>query len=45
MKVLFIDDEPLIRQGLQVILPWKEYGFTEFFEAEDGMEGLEIIER
>ena len=45
MKVLFIDDEPLIRRGLQVILPWKEYGFTEFFEAEDGQEGLEIIER
>lgn len=43
MKVVFIDDEPLIRKGLQVIIPWPEYGFTEFFEAENGMEGLEII--
>lgn len=43
MKVLFIDDEPLIRKGLQVIIPWSKYGFTEFFEAEDGIEGLEII--
>ena len=43
MKVLFIDDEPLIRKGLQVIIPWAEYGFTEFYEAEDGPEGLEII--
>ena len=45
MKVLFIDDEPLIRKGLQVIIPWSEYGFTKFFEAENGMEGLEIILR
>lgn len=44
MKVLFIDDEPLIRKGLQVIIPWKDYGFTEFFEAEDGLEGLRLIE-
>lgn len=43
MKVVFIDDELLIRKGLQVIIPWSEYGFTEFFEAENGMEGLEII--
>ena len=45
MKVLFIDDEPLIRKGLQVIIPWDEYGFTEFFEAEDGPEGLQLIEK
>lgn len=44
MKVLFIDDEPLIRKGLQVLIPWKDYGFTEFFEAEDGPEGLELIQ-
>lgn len=44
MKVLFIDDEPLIRKGLQLVIPWAEYGFTEFFEAEDGPEGLKMIE-
>ncbi len=44
MKVLFIDDEPLIRKGMQVIIPWADYGFTEFFEAEDGPEGLRLIE-
>lgn len=43
MKLLFIDDEPLIRKGLKVIIPWAEYGFTEFFEAENGKEGYEII--
>lgn len=43
MKVLFIDDEPLIRKGLKVIIPWEKYGFTELFEAENGTEGLELI--
>lgn len=45
MKVLFIDDEPLIRRGLHAVIPWEKYGFTEFFEAEDGDEGLLIIEQ
>ena len=45
MKVLFIDDEPLIRKGLQAIIPWADYGFDTFFEAEDGTEGLELIQK
>ena len=44
MKVLFIDDEPLIRKGLQLVIPWAQYGFTDFLEAEDGPEGLKLIE-
>ena len=45
MKVLFIDDEPLIRKGLQAVIPWSDYGFDTMLEAEDGTEGLEIIQR
>jgi len=45
MKVLFIDDEPLIRKGLQAIIPWADYGFDTFFEAEDGTEGWELIQK
>lgn len=45
MKVLFIDDEPLIRRGLHAVIPWEKYGFTEFLEAEDGEEGLYLIEQ
>lgn len=45
MKVLFIDDEPLIRKGLQAIIPWNDYGFDTLLEAEDGTEGLEIIQK
>lgn len=43
MKVLFIDDEKLIRRGLQATLDWKKIGFDELLEAEDGESGLEVI--
>lgn len=43
MKVLFIDDEALIRKGFQAIIPWKKYGYDTFYEAEDGQEGIEKI--
>lgn len=43
MKVLFIDDEPLIRQGMQAIIPWEQYGFQDFYEAECGEDGLQIV--
>jgi two-component system response regulator YesN len=43
MKVLFIDDEPLIRRGFQAIIPWQKYGFNKFYEAEDGQEGIHKI--
>ena len=43
MKVLFIDDEPLIRQGMQAIIPWEQYGFHEFYEAECGEDGLSCV--
>lgn len=43
MKLLIIDDELLIRKGLQTIIPWEQFGFTEIFEATDGTEGLQLI--
>lgn len=43
MKVLFIDDEPLIRQGMQAIIPWEQYGFQDFYEAECGEDGLQLV--
>lgn len=41
-KVILIDDEPLIRQGLKAYLVWEDYGFTIIGEAEDGTRGLDI---
>ncbi len=45
MKVLFIDDEALIRRGFQAIIPWEKYGFDTFYEAEDGQEGIDKIRK
>ncbi len=43
LKVLIIDDEPNVRQGLKLILSWEENGFTICDEAGDPDEGLKKI--
>lgn len=43
MKVLIIDDEPNVREGLKVIVPWQEHGFTVSDTAVDGIDGLQKI--
>ncbi len=43
-RVLLVDDEPLIRQGLKYILPWEEYGVEIAGEAENGQEALKYFE-
>ncbi|ULT57626.1 response regulator transcription factor [Neobacillus drentensis] len=40
-NVLIVDDEPMIREGLQLIIPWEEYGFYIFDTASSGTEALE----
>lgn len=40
MKVLIIDDEPNVRAGIKMLIPWKDCGFEVIGEAEDGQEGL-----
>ncbi|MDF2612247.1 MAG: putative response regulatory protein [Clostridia bacterium] len=42
-KVLIIDDEHFIREGMQSIIPWHEYGCEIVGEAENGVEGIEKI--
>ena len=43
MNLMFVDDEPLVRQGLQSLVDWRAYGFTVAAEAGDGQEALEKI--
>ncbi|MBO5160289.1 MAG: response regulator [Lachnospiraceae bacterium] len=42
MKLLIVDDEIQIRNGLQEGLPWDEIGFEEVYTAQNGIEALEI---
>lgn len=43
-KVLLVDDEKQIRQGLKAKLNWQEHGFICCGEAADGREALAMIE-
>lgn len=43
-KVLLVDDEPIITQGLQALLNWEDYGFEVVFIAQDGKEALSYLQ-
>ncbi|MGL4737132.1 MAG: response regulator transcription factor [Cellulosilyticaceae bacterium] len=42
-KVLLIDDEVFIREGMKAIIPWAQLGCEIVGEAQDGEEGVEKI--
>lgn len=42
-KVLFIDDEPYVLEGLRTMINWAEYGFTVCAQATNGHDGLEAL--
>lgn len=44
MKVLIIDDEEIIREGLRKAIDWESLGCEIIGEAEDGDQGIEMIE-
>ncbi len=43
MKVLIIDDEDTVREGLKTIINWESFGFTICGEGIDGDDGLNKI--
>ncbi|MFJ5761546.1 response regulator [Neobacillus sp. NPDC093182] len=43
-RVLIVDDEQLIRQGIKHYLNWEQQGFEIVGEASNGIEALELIE-
>lgn len=42
-KVVIIDDEPIIVEGISRMIGWSQYGCRIVATANDGLEGLEII--
>lgn len=44
-KVVIIDDEPIIVEGISRMVPWGKYGCQIVDTANDGMEGLDVIRR
>jgi len=45
MKVVLIDDEETIIEGLKVLIDWNLLGFEIAGEAYDGEEGIEVVKR
>ncbi|NLI59261.1 MAG: response regulator [Clostridium sp.] len=43
MKVLLVDDEPYVFEGLRIMVDWEKYGFSICGEASNGEDALEII--
>jgi two-component system response regulator YesN len=43
IKVIIIDDEPLVRLGLKSMLQWEQLGFAIAGEAVNGRQGLDLI--
>ncbi|RIE00336.1 response regulator [Cohnella faecalis] len=43
LKMIIVDDEPLIREGLKS-MPWERWGCMVAGEAEDGEDGLALVE-
>lgn len=44
IKVMIVDDEHLIREGLKNAVPWSQYGMEVAAVAENGEEGLALAE-
>ncbi|MBO0992218.1 response regulator transcription factor [Bacillus sp. SD088] len=44
-KVLIVDDEPTIREGLAALIPWEEYGFNQVETAGNGGEAIKKHEQ
>ena len=42
-KVVIVDDEPIIAEGLQKMVPWESYGCVVIGTACSGTEGLKLI--
>jgi two-component system response regulator YesN len=43
LKVLIIDDEYFIREGLRTIIDWNKYGFEICGDTDNGKDGLEMV--
>jgi len=42
-KVLIVEDEPVVRRGLEKCIDWGEFGFSICGQAADGLEALELV--
>lgn len=44
IKILIVDDEPFIRQGLRILINWEQYGYEIVGEAANGLEAIKELQ-
>ncbi|NOU91704.1 response regulator [Paenibacillus sp. LMG 31456] len=44
MKIMVIDDEPIVSRGLRALVRWEDHGFEWLPPAENGEEALELMQ-
>lgn len=42
-SVIIVDDEPVVREGIEYLIDWKKEGFEIIGSAGNGLEGLDLI--
>ncbi len=45
IKILIVDDEPFIRQGLKILIHWEQYGYEIVGDAANGIEAIKELEK
>lgn len=45
LKIVIIDDEMILRNGLKYLCNWESHGFTIAGEAANGIEGFQLVEQ
>lgn len=43
LRILFVDDEPFILQGLSVLIDWEKEGFEIAGTAANGLEAIRFL--
>ena len=44
MKVLIVDDEEHVREGIKLLGQWEEHEITDVIEADSGEQAIALIE-
>lgn len=45
MKLLIVDDEEHVREGVELSIDWQHYKINQIFMAENGLEALELVRK
>lgn len=44
LKILIVDDDPLTRKGIQILMPWEKHHMKIVCECSNGKDALAFLE-